>query len=571
MKTRKIAISTKLWIFIVLGAIVATLLTALVSFSAIKSSAMNSYKNDAVNMAIAAAGIVDGDALVAVDEGLDEDGACFDAVLTSLRAFQKTELVDFIYSMTYDSDTMFHFIVDADPEDPADVGEEYEAEEEMLRAWKGEACATDEPSVDEWGTVYTGYAPIKDSTGKIVGIVGVDVQASNVSATLRDLVMNIVFAGALGTVVVLIIAVFISIRLRRNFKKLNEALLVVASENGDLTSEVMITTGDELEVISENFNRLLSKTRNTIRAVNGRSTNVKDSMDDIALRMEGSRERTAKMNDTISNLVAAMEEITASIREIAEQTTNAYADTKAMKGITQDSASYATNVDERAKQLSEMAKHAENTLEENTVRIEKDLDEQQQKAKKVEKIQTLTDSIMDISSQTNLLALNANIEAARAGEAGRGFAVVAEEIGKLANESNHAAEEIQSVSTEILAAVEGLSQVAKTMLTFMKEQVLPTYVEFARESEHFSESMNDLQENMAKLQQMTESCEGMMQGINDSTSNIGIAAEENSKDIVSFAEAITELDMDMESTNDSTMVSKNEVEQMQVALSKYKV
>src|SRR5690606_29867479 len=68
-------------------------------------------------------------------------------------------------------------------------------------------------------------------------------------------------------------------------------------------------------------------------------------------------------------------------------------------------------------------------------------------SKEVEKINTLTNAILDISNQTSLLSLNASIEAARAGESGRGFAVVANEIGKLANHSNATVEQIQDVTS----------------------------------------------------------------------------------------------------------------------------
>jgi methyl-accepting chemotaxis protein len=58
----------------------------------------------------------------------------------------------------------------------------------------------------------------------------------------------------------------------------------------------------------------------------------------------------------------------------------------------------------------------------------------------------IVEVINNITGQINLLALNATIESARAGEAGKGFAVVAGEVKNLANQAKSATERI---STEI--------------------------------------------------------------------------------------------------------------------------
>jgi len=70
-----------------------------------------------------------------------------------------------------------------------------------------------------------------------------------------------------------------------------------------------------------------------------------------------------------------------------------------------------------------------------------------------ERIDAFVGSVSRVAEQTNLLALNAAIEAARAGHAGRGFAVVAEEVRKLAEEAQVAADDVVQMTKLVTASV----------------------------------------------------------------------------------------------------------------------
>ena len=80
--------------------------------------------------------------------------------------------------------------------------------------------------------------------------------------------------------------------------------------------------------------------------------------------------------------------------------------------------------------------------------------------KKADEVDSILQTILNITQKTNLLSLNAAIEAARAGEAGKGFAVVADEVRKLAKLSSTATKEISRFIDEIKSVVQETVDVA---------------------------------------------------------------------------------------------------------------
>jgi methyl-accepting chemotaxis protein len=71
----------------------------------------------------------------------------------------------------------------------------------------------------------------------------------------------------------------------------------------------------------------------------------------------------------------------------------------------------------------------------------------------IQQIESKTNVVNNIAFKTQVLSFNASIEAARAGANGRGFAVVAMEVGRLADVSGKAAEEISALLRESVVSV----------------------------------------------------------------------------------------------------------------------
>ncbi len=398
-----------------------------------------------------------------------------------------------------------------------------------------------------------------------------DYEASSIQTSLNQLIRNILLSVAIGILFAVIAAVIVFVRIKRNFLKVNDKILEVASSDGDLTKVLDTTSGDKLEVIGKSLNQLLQKTANTVRQIKGGTDSIEFKMESINTHVSGSVSQITNINDTIQSMVASLEEIAASAETARERVGFVYKDIQRIVDIVVQNTNYLKEIHVSSKELNEMAKSSTEKIGENVENMSAGMHREKERAEAVLRIKELSDSILSISSQTNLLALNASVETARAGEAGRGFEVVAKEIETLAHNTSEAANEIQTMSNDVVEAVEGLDMLAEQMLSFLHNEISGDYERFSNASNSFMGKSDDIRESMEQLQKITQQYEESLKSINDVMQSVSAASEETSTEIVHVSEILLSMNTDMKNIVDSTEETLQNISGMNRELNAYRI
>ncbi|MCM8779673.1 MAG: HD domain-containing protein [Candidatus Omnitrophica bacterium] len=259
-------LKTRIILIFALLAILAISLTNIVFYKRYLNIIKEDLRSQLMSIAKTGTLLIDGDELASIP--LQSSSISLPAYkkiqkqLLSIRDLNKD--IRYVYTMVPSpSENRTIFVVDADPEmeNVQDrlrswPGDEFNAEKypEMLKAIDG-ATADKNFVVDEWGAFLSGYAPIKNKTGKAVAIIGVDMDVRQVTRMLNRIKKEVIFSLFVAVLLSILLGYLSGETISRPVNKLIKAIRYI-TQSGDLTYKIKLKTKDELKELADSFNLL---------------------------------------------------------------------------------------------------------------------------------------------------------------------------------------------------------------------------------------------------------------------------------------------------------------------------
>ena len=204
---------------------------------------------------------------------------------------------------------------------------------------------------------------------------------------------------------------------------------------GDLSKRVDESRKDELGVLGKVVNTWIESSQILVSKLVATQKQVSALVNDISGLASHASTGLARQQTETEQVATAMNEMTATVQEVARNAVNA--------------AEAAKSADQDAHAGHHVVKDTISALNNLSIEFERATEVMRKLENDSNSIGSVLAVIREIADQTNLLALNAAIEAARAGEQGRGFAVVADEVRTLASRTQESTREIEGIIDQL--------------------------------------------------------------------------------------------------------------------------
>lgn len=405
---------------------------------------------------------------------------------------------------------------------------------------------------DKAGKWISVIAPVKNESGKMIALVGLDFDYNTIFSDLKGRLGSALVIGLVVALFATVLLTLLIYWLLRPIGQLTRITQKVAS--GDLTETPNIKRKDEIGQLSSYFGLMIENIREMIQHIHHSSEEMARTSQAVEMGSRQTSEASQAITRSITDVAAGserqlrsteesgrgMEEMTVGIQRIAESASAAVESSSSALQLAERGGEQV----ERNLQQMGLIREAVNDASGTILHL----------GELSKEIGNITGMISEIAQQTNLLALNAAIEAARAGEHGRGFSVVADSIRGLAEQSRNSTEKIyeliQVIQAETEQAVKAMKKGA-TEVDGMSETVTAVNSAFTSIVKSVEEVTRQIMEVSASSEQMSAGSEEVTASLHelssiskqtsDFTQNVASSVEEQQASMEEMAFSVASL------------------------------
>ena len=372
----------------------------------------------------------------------------------------------------------------------------------------------------------------------------------DISTTIRNMVVSCIIVALL----LIVISYFI---IKGITGPLDKVVHICGKlRDGDFRTKELneAIRGDEFGLVQTTIYDMRKTINKLMRTTSQSAEQLAASSEELTASAHQSAQASEQVAQSVTTSASAVVEQQQDVGDAMTSIDGAMDSINLLNNTANEVADHATEANNQAKSGGAAVETAVNQI----ISVEKIVNDSAATVDKLgqrsKEIGQIVEAISGIAEQTNLLALNAAIEAARAGEHGRGFAVVSEEVRKLAEESQEAAQrigtlisDIQNDTTEAVDSMQKGNAAVKEG-TQSVERLRETFDTIRVATDNVSKAANGMVTELKAVSEATENIKTKSQKIADAggkvsteMESVSAASEQQSASAEEIASASDEL------------------------------